>query len=322
MINMIDMREPTKEDYKKFNDALYFAEKQENSKDGYYMIVMFDDREKLLQVIDRQCFLYTLGYDHQVDQIEFTLDEDYDLEFCAISQDYAVVVDKVDEDRDHDEFRFVNQHTGNVEEFAFFGRDEDDKDGYNAFAVYTQYNDEKDIKLAMTYQHMFFKHRRVYKYHLNNPALLTIERYFLNGTKSKKEQYVKKNFKFDEDPVFYKLATMKDQGFFKTLSEGALRLNLNADFSRYYKVMRETPKDFKIAFPFGSQYTIEDVNEYIKSLGFNTYVPDEVVDFYNGDNTDFQEVLSTARLLKLVYAEVKEQLLKLELTKDDGNGSN
>ena len=84
------MREPTSEDYKKFAPALYYAEKHEKAHDGYYMIVSFDGVEKLLQVIDHRCFLYSLSFDKEVTSIEFLLDEEYGLDFVAISKDYIV----------------------------------------------------------------------------------------------------------------------------------------------------------------------------------------------------------------------------------------
>lgn len=318
---MFDMREPTSEDYKKFAPALYYAEKHEKAHDGYYMIVSFDGVDKLLQVIDHKGYLYTLSFDNEVTSVEFLLDEEYGLDFVAISEDYVVSLEKVDEDRTKDEFVFVNNNNGNVEEFDFKPRGNMDPDGYDGYATYVQYSREKDIRLMMIFQHMVKAENRVYGYHLNNPLFVIIDKN-INKGRHKKERYVKKRFNYEENPISYTLATMKDNGVLNTLSEGAVNINMMAEFNRYYRIIRETETEIKIGFPFGKQYTIEEINAYLKKLGFNTTVPAEIIDFYNGDNRHFKEIYMVSDYLRRLYEFTSSMVRQLSLGKDDNDGNN
>ena len=232
------MREPTKEDYKKFAPALVFAEQHENAHDGYYMIVNIDGVDKLLQVIGHKCYLFTVRFGNEVSSIEFLLDDEYNLEYSAISKDYVVAIDRVDEDRSNDQYSYVNNNNGNAEEFDFKGR-EDDPDGYNGYAIYVQYNNQTDTRLMMIYQHMFHPHKRVFKYHLNNPSFIIVDKNIVSDKNHKKERFVRKDFKYSRDPMSYTLATMKEHGVFRTLTEGAVNINGQTDFSRYYDVSKQ-----------------------------------------------------------------------------------
>ncbi len=318
---MFDMREPTKEDYQKFAPALYFSEQHENAHDGYYMIVSFDGVEKLLQVIDHKCYLFSVRFGDEVSCMEFILDEEYNLDFAAISHDYVVSVEKSGKELADCEYAYVNNNNGNVEEFDYKTLDEDDKDGYNGYAVYIQYNNETDTRLMMIYQHMYHNGKRVYKYHLKNPSHVIIDKNIVKEKGQKKERLVRKDFKYSVDPVAYTIATMKDNGVLRTLTEGAININNGADFSRYYHIIRETANEIRISFPFGTQYSIEEINNYIKSLGFNTYVPDEIVDFYNGDNREFREIYMIADYFKKLYEYTSSMMKQLKIEKDDQDGN-
>ena len=320
---MIDMRKPTKEDYKKFVSSLYFAEQRDNAHDGYYLIASIDGVEKLVQIIGKRGYLYTLMPDNSVDIIQFVLDDEYDLSLAAISKDYVVSIDKVDDDRDHDEFSFINNNNTNIEEFDFKERKGNpDPDGYDGYVVYVQYNEAKDTRLMMIYQHMIQPQHMIYDYHLKNPSYVIIDKNIVSGKGHKKERLVRKDFKYLENPVSYTLATIKDHGLFKTINEGAVNINLQADFSRYYHIVREKEKEIRIAFPFGSQYTIEEVNSYIKELGFNVDVPEEIVKFYNGNNKEFKEIVQISRCLKELYEYAKANTKKIVLEMGDNDGSN
>ena len=321
MITMLEMREPTSEDYKKFASALVFAEQHENARDGYYMIVSIDGIEKLLQVIGHRCFLFTVRFGNEVSSIEFLLDDEYNLEYSAISKDYVVAIDRVDEDRSNDEYSYINNNNGNAEEFDFKGRDEDDPDGYNGYAIYVQYNNQTDTRLMMIYQHMFHPNKRVFKYHLNNPSFIIVDKNIVSDVKHKKERFVRKDFKYAKDPIAYNIATMKEHGVFKTLMNGAININCGADFSRYYHIFRETANEIRITFPFGSQYSLEELNKYIRELGFNTSVPDEIVDFYNGDNRDFKEIYMVADYLRKLYEYTSSMMKQLKMEKSDQDGN-
>ncbi len=318
---MFDMREPTSEDYKKFAPALYYAEKHEKAHDGYYMIVSFDGVEKLLQVIDHRCFLYSLSFDKEVTSIEFLLDEEYGLDFVAISKDYVVSLEKKDEDRTKDEFVFVNNNNGNVEEFDFKATGRKDPDGYDGYATYVQYDRQKDVRVMMIFQHMVKPENRVYGYHLNNPAFVLIDRN-INKGRYKRERFVKKRFNYEENPISYTLATMKDNGIFNTLNEGAVNINMMAEFNRYYRIIRETDTEIKIGFPFGRQYTLEEINAYVQKMGFNTSVPEEIIEFFNGDNREFKEVFMVSDYLRKLYEYTSSMLKQLNFGKDDNDGNN
>ena len=53
-----------------------------------------------------------------------------------------------------------------------------------------------------------------------------------------------------------------------------------------------------VTYPFGNQYKLEEIYKYISDLGFNTEVPDYLIDMHNKKNEEYMESLLLAANLR------------------------
>ena len=310
---MIEFSELTEEKKIQYKDILYTMVNMEENPNSLVFLYKYKGQEKILQVSDEICRIWYYLNENTITYSEFGINENFDLTMVAL--DDAILLEG-----EKDSF-FKNRQTGCLEDFAFVGKNEKDAQGYDGVAIYSQYNEETDIRLELIYQHMKKPNNYVYPMHLKNPIQVSINK---NASKNNRrlrdndEIYARYDFDATKDFRKFKTATIKDYGLLKTFNKDLVSLQKSSKISRYYKVVSISKEnELTISYPFGNQYTLDEVNTYIKKLGFNTEVPSYLIEMNNQKNEEYLEsVILAANLKALNDAYVKGTGRSLKLIRE------
>ena len=213
---------------------------------------------------------------------------------------------------------FCSRKTNCFEDFAFIPTSDVDRQGYNGIATYSQYNEDKDIKVDIMYQHMQKPNNQVYKLHLKNPILIGINKKVSKNMNKYTEMYARYDFDAEKNFNAFRIATIKDYGLLNTFNKDLISLQKTSKIVRYYKVLNVNKKnEFTATYPFGNQYNLDEIYEYLNKLGFNTEVPDYLIDMNNQKNEEYLEtVVLAANLKALNNAYIKQTGHSLKLIKE------
>ena len=272
------------------------------------LLYNYNDQEKVLEINDNLCRSWYFNDDKSISYFEFLIDDNFEL--VRLGLDDAIL------EENGDEAFFQNRKTNCLEDFLFMPVDGKDRQGYDGMAIYSQYNEFTDTRLTLLYQHMVKPNNYVYKMHLVNPLEVIIDRK-ASSKRPRREKYARYDFDATKNYNAFRTATIKDYGLLKTLNKDLISLQKTNKFSRYYKeILTNSENEVITTYPFGDQYTIEDVNKYINKLGFNDNVPDYLVKMNNQENEDYMEaLLISANLKNLNEAYIKEKGHSFKLVK-------
>jgi len=263
----------------------------------YYKLTI--DEEKF--VIHRMNNRFTM-LNLKTNKLEFfTTDDEYNIEGIIINDKHFQYYGK--------DLICKDIKTGISENLSLVKRENgEDIDGYNGLAVYGQYDSKRDLRIIYTFQHMYNQAERIYDMHLQKPFTIAIDEQAgladKGLVKPKTEKYIKDDYDLRDEPITFNLATIKDYGIKAFLEHGSYSLQKSSHITRYYKVLA-TRKDQTafVLFPLCKQYRIEDINERVKELGFNTEVPEILLSVYNRDNEALKRFVEIAKTLKAIELE-------------------
>ena len=306
---MITIGELTSEDVQKYQPIFQACYELFQSVNGVYYKINIDGEEKILHRVENLFTIFELD-ENVVGYQMFTVDDNYQVADVAFD-DYEM--------HPQGERRvFQRREDGMTECLDFFERPNGpDNEGYNGMICYVQYNPTNDMRVMIMYQQNIYSNKaRIYEFHTRVPFQIKIEKHVLLRDKGVKlpfcsKTYIKRTFDYRDEPLFYTLATLKDYGVGATIGQDVVSLQGSNDITRYYRELFITKNYQAISlFPFCNQYKIEEIKEYLESLGFNTSIPKLLVDYHNNELPEIR-----------TYQELSDLLKPIEETQDYTNGS-
>ena len=306
---MITIGELTSEDVQKYQPIFQACYELFQSVNGVYYKINIDGEEKILHRVENLFTIFELD-ENVVGYQMFTVDDNYQVADVAFD-DYEM--------HPQGERRvFQRREDGMTECLDFFERPNGpDNEGYNGMICYVQYNPTNDMRVMIMYQQNIYSNKaRIYEFHTRVPFQIKIEKHVLLRDKGVKlpfcsKTYIKRTFDYRDEPLFYTLATLKDYGVGATIGQDVVSLQGSNDITRYYRELFITKNYQAISlFPFCNQYKIEEIKEYLESLGFNTSIPKLLVDYHNDELPEIR-----------TYQELSDLLKPIEETQDYTNGS-
>ncbi len=188
-----------------------------------------------------------------------------------------------------------------------FPLSEPDQDDYDGYVSYIQYNPENDTYCDLRYQHMYREMSGrpiIYEFHTKKIDCAYIdEKYTKKGSPTKgilpnRSKYYTK-VEFDDEMIGYKLTGIKEYGLIEFLSKGPYELQMESNLIRYARTRYiGSDGNYHDFWPFGEQKRPEELKSLIKSYGFNTEPPSELIDICNGRS-------ELVDLIKAIVAELK-----------------
>lgn len=306
---MITIGELTSEDVQKYQPIFQACYELFQSVNGVYYKINIDGEEKILHRVENLFTIFELD-ENVVGYQMFTVDDNYQVADVAFD-DYEM----------HPQGNrrvFQRREDGMTECLDFFERPNGpDNEGYNGMICYVQYNPTNDMRVMIMYQQNIYNNKtKIYEFHTRVPFQIKIEKHVLLRDKGVKlpfcsKTYIKRTFDYRDEPLFYTLATLKDYGVGATIGQDVVSLQGSNDITRYYRELFITKNYQAISlFPFCNQYKIEEIKEYLESLGFNTSIPKLLVDYHNDELPEIR-----------TYQELSDLIKPIEETKDYTNGS-
>lgn len=309
---MFKFNELNEELKKKFKDILIAMVELDNNQNSLVLPYEYDNKDKVLQISNDICRIWEYLNDKEIAYSEFMIDDNYDLSRVALED--AILLEE------EGETFFQSRKTNCLEDFNFVSKTEKDLQGYDGIAVYSQYNEDTDIRVDLMYQHMQKPNNHIYLMHLKNPIQIGITK--KASKKLKKdvigEMYARLDFDATKNYRGFKIATINDFGLLKTFNKDLVALQKTDKISRYYKVVSMNKNnELQVAYPFGAQYKLEEILSYIEKLGFNTEVPNYLIEMHNQENKEYLESIVVAANLKALNSTyVKETGKSLKLIKE------
>ena len=306
---MITIGELTSEDVQKYQPIFQACYEIFQSVNGVYYKINIDGEEKILHRVENLFTIFELD-ENVVGYQMFTVDDNYQVADVAFD-DYEM-------HPQGDRRVFQRREDGMTECLDFFERPNGpDNEGYNGMICYVQYNPTNDMRVMIMYQQNIYNNKtKIYEFHTRVPFQIKIEKHVLLRDKGVKlpfcsKTYIKRTFDYRDEPLFYTLATLKDYGVGATIGQDVVSLQGSNDITRYYRELFITKNYQAISlFPFCNQYKIEEIKEYLESLGFNTSIPKLLVDYHNNELPEIR-----------TYQELSDLLKPIEETQDYTNGS-
>lgn len=175
-----------------------------------------------------------------------------------------------------------------------------------------------DVLCELRYQQMYNEgsFNKVYHFHTKVIDAVYIDEKYKNsknyhvGLLPRRAKYFK-SLKFDYEQIGYKLMAINEFGLTRVLHEGAYNLYKERDVLRYIKTRFILPDgSFSDTWPLAKQIHREEIVDLIKQYGFNSEIPKDIIDIYNGEN-------ETVKLVKDLIDKVKE--VKKELDKPENS---
>lgn len=244
-------------------------------------------------------YIHKDGYNH------FTLNQDEEL--GALRKDgleifFGEDIYYVDENK-------IEQHVD------LYSLSEPDQDDYDGCVSYKQYNPENDTLCEMRYQHMYREmdgRPIIYGYHTQKIDCLYIDEDYTKKPRPKKGFLPKRakyytKVEFDDDMVGYKMTLIRDYGLMEFLEKGPYQLEKKRRLVRYAKTqLIDLEGNFRDFWPLGEQLKTEELLELIKSYGFKTELPWQLIEIYNGRDNFVNTLQEIVRQMKEVSKEMKE----------------
>lgn len=291
---------------------------------GIFFKLRINGIEHILQRKEDLFVLYTVENDVEVSCEMFTVDENYVVNNAGFDDFEMSTCDggRIVKPRD----------TQNLESLTFAQRrDGCDVDGYDGTVAFVQYNQEKDVRLILTFQQMYNSAEKVYSFHVDKcPLQILIEKGVVakeNGSILPVRTYTYVRGDYDEvrQPTLYNIATIKDFGLVEFLEKGAFSLQKDPKISRYYRVLGVRANGYAItSFPLGKQYKYQDFEELFLQYGFKSKIPDYLIAIHNDEDVDLKRYQEIANFMKEIEMIPPDEVITLNLKfegehKDDTN---
>lgn len=193
--------------------------------------------------------------------------------------------------------------------------DEPDNEEYDGTVSYRQYNPANDTLCEIRYQHMYREidgRPIIYGYHTRKVDYLFIDEDYTKKGKIEKgvlpsrSKYYSR-VEFDDDTLGYKLAGIREYGLLEFLEKGPYNLQMGREVVRYSKVKYiDDEGNYHDFWPLNEQIKNEDLEEMIKSYGFRTEIPWQLIEMYNGRDNILNTILEIVKQMKVISKEVKE----------------
>ena len=193
---------------------------------------------------------------------------------------------------------------------------EPDQDDYDGCVSYKQYNPENDTLCEIRYQHMYREidgKPIIYGYHTRKIDCLYIDEEYTkkpapkSGILPKRAKYYSK-LEFDSDMVGYKLVGIKEYGLFEFMTKGPYELDMDSNIVRYIKTQYiDSEGNYHDFWPLSEQLTTEELVELIKKYNFNTELPWQFIDIYNGRDDFVDIIFEIVKQMKEIKKEALEE---------------
>lgn len=208
------------------------------------------------------------------------------------------------------------EENGNKQLSVDFMKISEDGQGLVSFKQYDRKSDiHLEIQCEQGYR-VYNGRKRIYRYNLDKIMNLFVDKNcskkdpLESGLTINKDYYTR--YEFDFDMEGYQEQKNKDLLLGKEFND-------KRKVVRYYKV-KYIKKDGELVtlFPIGKDFLESEIIDKIKSLGFRDYIPDEILDTFNGDNEIFNDVLEISRQMKDIELKNNNDLkLVLQFVKDN-----
>ena len=299
MLNFVTLTDDKLEKYKYLFNAIQYFNK---NGDSLLFLYEYDGTEKVLEINGNVCRSWYYHGSNSIKYDQFIVSDNFDLEYLFL--DNSVLIEN------DDEYFFRNYDTECLEDLEFYSGFKDYQD-YDGSVLYSQYNEEKDIRLQLIYQHMTKPDNRIYSNYLKQPFKISIVK---NASSNNRvtgkdcELYVRYDFDAVKNYRAFRTATIKDYGLLNTLHTNAVQLQKADRISRYYNVMNIKPNgEFVVSYTFSKQYKPEELMDYIKDLGFSNIVPNYLIEMHNQDNKTYLEVAILLANLKVLNESYRKE---------------
>lgn len=190
----------------------------------------------------------------------------------------------------------------------------DDMD-YDGCVAYKQYNPSNDTMCEIRYQHMYNESNgraRIYGYHTQKIDCLYIDEEYTNKPKlgrgilpNRSKYYAK--VEFDEDMIGYNWIGIREYGLINFLQKGPYQLQMAPTMVRYARTKYiGSDGNYHDFWPLGEQLKPEELKELISSYGFNTELPWQMIEIYNGNDRLVNTVSLIVEEMKGIVREVRK----------------
>ncbi len=193
--------------------------------------------------------------------------------------------------------------------------DEPDQDDYDGCVAYKQYNPENDTLCELRFQHMYREMNGVpiiYSYHTKKIDCAYIDEEFTKkarptkGILPKRSKYYTK-VEFDNEMLGYKLTSIREYGLVEFLMRGPYELQMERDIVRYAKTTYiDGSGNYHDFWPFGEQLKPKEIEDMIKSYGFNVEIPMTMIDIHNGRDEYVNYIKEIVEQMKPISKQMKE----------------
>lgn len=188
-----------------------------------------------------------------------------------------------------------------------------DQDEYDGCVSYKQYNPENDTLCEIRFQHMYREvngNPIIYGYHTKKIDCLYIdEEYTKKGSPTKgilpnRSKYYTK-VEFDDEMLGYKLTGIREYGLFEFMEKGPYALQMECNLIRYARTKYiGSDGNYHDFWPFGEQLKTAEIEELIKSYGFNTEPSWQMIEIYNGRSG----IVNTIKQIVLEMKPISEEM--------------
>lgn len=193
---------------------------------------------------------------------------------------------------------------------------EPDQDEYDGCVSYKQYNPDNDTLCEMRFQHMYREidgRPIIYSFHTRTIDCLYIDEEYTKKPRPKKGILPKRakyytKIELDDDMVGYKWAVIKDYGLSEFLEKGPYELQIERCIVRYTKTQFiGSDGNYHDIWPLGEQLKPADIENLITSYDFNTSIPIELLEIYNGRDELVNVINEIVEQMKPISKEAKKE---------------
>ena len=300
------------DDFHKYSELFMTIFRSFGDYDGEFYNLRIGNSYKLVQRRDNVIYIYDYDSNGEIRYQIFEIDDGYKVGDMLFKEGRLSNVGKTK--------ILCNDDTGNVESLVLckntLGKD---SCFYGDIAAHTQYNSEADVRTISLYQHNANSKGYIYPYSFRNGPVQIIIQDGVLKRKPKSKVYFKVEYNKFDNPFGYKMTVLKDYGLDEFMKNGPYKLESDDSIFRYQKVLYKTKDGVGVtSFPFGKQYTLDDVKNYFNSLGFKKDVTSELIQMVNGVYLDMDFYSRIAECFKKLDKDSTIVLRK----ESDSNGQN
>ena len=281
----------------------YFYNIYEDNIFEVYAVANNDKITGFIGILDDFCSY--LKIEEEIDLTIFYVDENRKLT-NMYREGYRLIIG-------NDNLIFIDEETGKEHMLCLVPMPYRDGEGYDGIIAYSQYNSNLDINCELQYQQMYNKNNPIiYEYHTKYVDKIFIDKRYSKkdfpdkGLVLNREYYVALDL--TNDYSAQRLCSIRENGLFSRESLGG------NDLYRYFRVVCITKDhEYKTLYPYTRGYGFEELKKLLESYGFNTQIPEYILDTYNGHNVYLNEIKNLLEQINSIKEEDKEMYMKLQI---------